>query len=52
VIAEVANSPEIDAYYGKFNFEKAFLDGADFQKRIDANVAKHQAVLKDIGLIK
>ena len=52
VIAEVANAPETDAYYRKFNFNKAFLDGAGFQKRIDANVAKHQAVLKDIGLIK
>ena len=52
VIAEVANAPETNAYYRKFNFNKAFLDGAGFQKRIDANVAKHQAVLKDIGLIK
>ena len=52
IVGEVANTPETRALYKKFNFNEAFLDGAAFQKRIDANVEKHSVVLRDIGLIK
>ena len=52
VVKKVANQASTSALYKKFNFNEAFLDGEGFQKRIDANVAKHRVVLKDIGLIK
>jgi len=52
VIKKVATDPKTSELYKRFNFVEAFLDGKDFQKRIDANVAKHRIVLKDIGLIK
>ena len=52
VVKTVANQASTSALYKKFNFNEAFLDGEGFQKRIDANVAKHRVVLKDIGLIK
>ncbi len=51
-VAEVAQSPDTLALYRKFNFNPAFLDGEAFQQRIDANVAKHAVVLRDIGLVK
>ena len=52
VVKKAATQPSTSALYKKFNFNEAFLDGVAFQKRIDANVAKHRVVLKDIGLIK
>ncbi|MCP5373479.1 MAG: tripartite tricarboxylate transporter substrate binding protein [Hyphomicrobiales bacterium] len=51
-VAKVANTDETRALYKKFNLHEAFLDGAAFQQRIDANVAKHSVVLKEIGLMK
>jgi tripartite-type tricarboxylate transporter receptor subunit TctC len=51
-VAKVANTDETRELYNKFNLNEAFLDGAAFQERIDANVAKHSVVLKDIGLMK
>ena len=51
-VAEIAADPETGALYKKVNLNEAFLGGDDFQKRIDANVAKHKVVLKDIGLMK
>jgi tripartite-type tricarboxylate transporter receptor subunit TctC len=51
-VSAIANTPETRDLYKKFNLNEAFLDGAAFQKRIDANVAKHLVVLKEIGLIK
>lgn len=51
-VATIANSPETRDLYKKFNLNEAFLDGAAFQERIDANVAKHSVVLKEIGLMK
>lgn len=51
-VSGIANSQETRDLYKKFNLNEAFLDGAAFQKRIDANVAKHLVVLKEIGLIK
>lgn len=51
-VSKVANTDETKALYKKFNLNEAFLDGAAFQKRIDANVAKHSVVLKEIGLMK
>lgn len=52
VVKKVANDPGTAELYKRFNFNEAFLEGSEFQKRIDANVAKHQVVLRDIGLIK
>lgn len=52
VIGEVAKQPSTAALYRRFNFNEAFLDSDGFQMRIDANVAKHRVVLKEIGLIK
>ncbi|TNE35551.1 MAG: tripartite tricarboxylate transporter substrate binding protein [Alphaproteobacteria bacterium] len=52
VVAEIANTDKTRELYKKFNLNEAFLDGPDFQKEIDANVAKHGEVLKEIGLIK
>jgi tripartite-type tricarboxylate transporter receptor subunit TctC len=51
-VSKVANTQATRDLYKKFNLNEAFLDGAAFQKRIDANVAKHSVVLKDIGLVK
>ena len=52
VVAKVAQDDKTRALYKRFNFNEAFLDGNGFQKQIDANVAKHSVVLKDIGLMK
>lgn len=51
-VSKVANTSDTKALYKKFNLNEAFLDGDAFQKRIDANVAKHSVVLKEIGLMK
>lgn len=51
-VSAVANTQATRDLYRKFNLNEAFLDGAAFQQRIDANVAKHAVVLKDIGLMK
>lgn len=48
----VADTQETRDLYKKFHLNEAFLDGGAFQKRIDANVAKHSVVLKDIGLMQ
>ena len=52
VVSKVANTQETRDLYKKFNLNEAFLDGAAFQRRIDANVDKHSVVLKDIGLMQ
>ena len=51
-VAKVANTDEIRALYTKLNLTEAFLDGDAFQAQIDADVAKHSVVLKNIGLMK
>ena len=51
-IKKVATSPSTSQLYKKFNLIESFLDGEGFQSLINANVAKHKVVLKDIGLIK
>jgi putative tricarboxylic transport membrane protein len=51
-VAKVVKTQKTRELYKKFNLNEAFLDGKAFQKRIDANVAKHKVVLRDIGLIK
>ncbi len=52
VVAKVAQDDKTRTLYKRFNFNEAFLDGNGFQMQIDANVAKHSVVLKDIGLMK
>jgi tripartite-type tricarboxylate transporter receptor subunit TctC len=51
-VSRIANTQATRDLYKKFNLNEAFLDGSAFQERIDANVAKHSVVLKDIGLMK
>lgn len=51
-VKKVATMKSTSALYQKFNFNEVFRDGAAFQKLINANVAKHKVVLKDIGLMK
>lgn len=51
-VEAVADTDETRALYRKLNLTEAFLDGPAFQAQIDANVAKHGAVLKEIGLIE
>ena len=51
-VSKIANTQETRDLYKKFHLNEAFLDGPAFQKQIDANVAKHSVVLKEIGLIK
>jgi tripartite-type tricarboxylate transporter receptor subunit TctC len=52
IIKKVASNSATSAMYKRFNFVEAFLDGEGFQRQINANVAKHRVVLKDIGLMK
>jgi tripartite-type tricarboxylate transporter receptor subunit TctC len=51
-IAKVAREPKTKELYKKFHLTDAYLNAPAFQTRIDANVAKHRVVLKQIGLIK
>lgn len=52
IVAEVTKDQKTKSLYKKFYFTEDYLDSAAFQKRIDANVALHKQVLKDIGLAK
>jgi len=51
-ISTVAQTQETKDLYKKLNLTEAYLDGEAFQAQINANVAKHSTVLKDIGLMK
>jgi tripartite-type tricarboxylate transporter receptor subunit TctC len=51
-IEKVAATQTTRDNYAKQDLNEAFLDGAAFQARIDANVADNAVVLKEIGLIK
>lgn len=51
-IKNAASQPETRQMYEKLNFTDAYLDAADFQKVIDANLANHKAVLGELGLLK
>ncbi len=51
-VKDAATQPETKEMYKKLNFNEAYLDGAGFQKVIDANIANHKVVLDTLGLLK